>query len=138
MERLEATKDLCVDTDVLVDFLRGRGPGSVAYKRWKTKAQLLITSISVFELLMGAHLSPKREQRVVETESLIEQHPVLSFDEVAAAKASQIGSQLKDKGLAVEIRDLFNGSICLTRNVPILTNNRSHYDRLPGLAVITP
>lgn len=118
--------------------MRGRGPGSVAYKRWKAKAQLLATSISVFELLMGAHLSSRREQRIAETESLIEQHPVLSFDKVAAAKASQVGSQLKNKGLAVEIRDLFNGSICLTRNVPILTNNRSHYDRLPGLTVITP
>jgi tRNA(fMet)-specific endonuclease VapC len=122
----------------LVDFLRGRDPGSTAYKKWKSKANLLITSISAFELLMGAHLSSRKSQRIAEAESLIEQHIVLSLDKAAATIASQVGSELKTQGAGVEIRDLFNGAICLTRKIPILTGNRTHYERIRDLTVIHP
>ena len=138
LEKLEATQDLCVDTDILVDFLRGRDPGSAAYNKWKDKANLLITSISVFELLMGAHLSSRRAQRIAEAESLIEQHMVLSLDKAAATTASQVASGLKTRGLGVEIRDLFNCSVCLTNKIPILTSNKTHYERIPDLSVISP
>jgi len=122
----------------LVDFLRGRDPGSAAYNKWKDKANLLITSISVFELLMGAHLSSRRAQRITEAESLIEQHMVLSLDKAAATTASQVASGLKTRGLGVEIRDLFNCSVCLTNKIPILTSNKTHYKRIPDLSVISP
>jgi len=122
----------------LVDFLRGRDPGSTTYKKWKDKANLLITSISVFELLMGAQLSSRRVQRTAEAESLIEQHMVLSLDKAAATTASQVGSELKTRGVGVEIRDLFNGSICLTSKIPILTSNKRHYERIRDLSVICP
>ena len=131
-------KAVCVDTDVLVDYLRGREPGMSAYKKWRNKTKTVITSISAYELIFGSLLvSRSSEGRSAEARSLIEQHEVLPFDSVAAGFASSIGASLRKSGNEIEIRDLFIASICLAGGIPILTRNKSHYARITGLKVVT-
>lgn len=138
MENLEAVKAICVDTDVIVDYLRGREPGKSAFIDWRRRTETFITSITVFELLLGASLSSKSERRLLEAESLLDQHNILNFTRDNAEKAAEKGTELRKKGLAVEIRDLFNASICLSGKMPLLTRNKSHYERIEELTVITP
>jgi len=135
---MEALKALCVDTDVIVDYLRGREPGRSAFTKWRRKAEVYITSITAFELLLGASLSSKRERRIIEVESLLDQHSILNFTSESARKAAEKGAELRAEGIPVEIRDLFNASICLTRKIPILTKNKTHYERIKDLTVLTP
>ncbi len=137
MEKLEDAEQICVDTDILIDFLRNQEPGSRAYERWRTKASISITAITVFELLIGARRSHQKEKRYDEAKSLIEQQDaILSFDKSAADRASEIGAELKRTGKEIEIRDLFNASICINQNLPILTRNKNHYQRVRGLALV--
>lgn len=138
MENLETVKAICVDTDILIDYLRGREPGKSALASWRKKAEVLITTITVFELLLGANLSSKREERTIEAESLLDQHEILAFARDGAKKAAEKGADLRLKGALVEIRDLLNASICLTKKIPILTKNKAHYERIPELMVLTP
>ena len=135
---MEALKAVCVDTDVIVDYLRGREPGRSAFTKWRKKAEVYITSITAFELLLGASLSSKRERRIIEVESLLDQHSILNFTSESARKAAEKGAELRAEGIPVEIRDLFNASICLTRKIPILTKNKTHYERIKDLTVLTP
>jgi tRNA(fMet)-specific endonuclease VapC len=134
---VETVKRLCVDTDILVDYLRGRQPGKTLYSRWREMARILLTSVVSFELLVGAKISSNPGQRLVEVRSLIDQHEILPFDEAAAEIASDKGAELKEAGLTVEIRDLLNSSICLANGLPILTKNRSHYERVSGLQTLS-
>ena len=71
---------VCFDTDVIVDYLRGREPGKSAFARWRKKAEIFITSITAFELLLGANLSSKRARRRLEVESLLHQLKILDFN----------------------------------------------------------
>lgn len=135
MEKLEA-KGICVDTDVLIDFLKKKEPGSRAYGRWANRGNVAITSITAFELLFGARCSEKGQKRSEEARSLIEQQCILPFDKPAAVKASEIGAELRQHGKEIEIRDLFNASICLTQNFPLLTRNKTHYERVAGLELL--
>ena len=135
---MEALKAICVDTDVIVDYLRGREPGRSAFTKWRKKAEVYITSITAFELLLGASLSSKKERRIIEVESLLDQHSILSFTRESARKAAEKGAELRAQGIPVDIRDLFNASICLTRKIPILTKNKTHYERIKDLTVLTP
>nr|MDO8081339.1 type II toxin-antitoxin system VapC family toxin [Candidatus Freyarchaeota archaeon] len=59
---MEVVKAICVDTDVVVDYLRGREPGKSAFIEWTKKADISITSVTAFELLLGANLSLKRNE----------------------------------------------------------------------------
>jgi len=137
MEDMEAVRAICVDTDVIVDYLRGRDPGKSTFATWRKKTEVLITSVTAFELLLGANLSTKREQRIIEVESLINQHKILAFTHESAKEAAEKGAKLKLEGIPVELRDLFNASICLSRKIPILTMNKAHYERIKELMVLT-
>lgn len=44
---------------------------------------------------------------------------------------------LRKKGKLIDIRDMFVGCICKTNKMPLLTRNIKHYQRIPGLAIIT-
>lgn len=130
-----AEEDVCVDTDILVDYLRKREPGFSIFNKRRFNAA--ISTVTVFELLFGANLSSRKEERILELRSLFEQHPILPFDEASAEHASEVGAELRVKGESIEIRDLFNASICLRQNLAILTRNKNHYARVPGLKVIS-
>ena len=75
---------------------------------------------------------------MIEVESILNQHSILSFTRESARKAAEKGAELKDKGIQIEVRDLFNASICLVRKMPILTKNKTHYERIKDLTVLTP
>lgn len=77
-----------------------------------------------------------KEKRSDEALSLIEQHLLFAFDKSAAEKTSDIGTKLRQLGKQIEIRDLFNASICISRRIPILTRNTNHYQRVPELIMI--
>jgi len=137
LAQLETVSRIIVDTDVLVDYLRGRQPWESLYSKWRKKAKVLLTSIVAFELLLGAKLSSKREERLSEVQSLLDQHEISSFDADAAHVASDIGTELRKKGQTMEVRDLLNASICVAKHMPILTKNRSHYERVSALRIAT-
>ena len=50
--------------------------------------------------------------------------------------AAKILAYLERKGIALELRDVFIGSICLVNSVAIMTRNLRHFRRIPGLEVI--
>ncbi len=136
-EKLENHKKICIDTDVLIDFLKKKEPSSSTYEHWRNKAAVVVTSITAFELLFGSMLANLRERRRYdEALSLVEQHSVLPFDKFAAEKASEIGAELRRTGKVIEIRDLFNASICVSQGIPILTRNKGRYQRVAGLALL--
>jgi len=118
-----------------VDFLRRREPGISIYNKHKSKTS--ISSVSAFELLFGASISSKPAARLLEVRSLFEKHPILPFDLSSSERAATVAADLKSKGNQIEIRDLFNASICLSRGIPILTRNKSHYERIDGLEVVS-
>lgn len=62
----------------------------------------------------------------------------LEFDELSAERSGQVLAQLESKGLTADSRDLFTGCISLAHGYPLLTRNRRHLERIPGLFVITP
>jgi len=135
---MEAVKAICADTDILIDYFRGREPGKSALSKWREKTDIFITSITAFELLLGANLSSKREMRIIEVESLLDQHNILNFTRESAKRAAEKGAELREKGISIEIRDLFIASICLINKISILTMNKAHYEMIKDLTVLTP
>ena len=137
MEEMEDSKEICVDTDILIDFMKKRDPGSRAYERWRNKSAVGTSSITAFELLIGARQPNLSTRRYDEAKSLIErQQFILPFDLESAEMASEVGAELRQKGEGIEIRDLFIASICLAKKIPLLTRNRSHYERVSKLKLL--
>lgn len=58
MEKVE-TAGIVVDTDIIIDYLRKRQPGSELFKKAYLEHRIYVTSITVYELLYGVQKSRK-------------------------------------------------------------------------------
>ncbi len=122
----------CLDSDILIDFLRGK---TEALKKMKDleNESFSTTTINVFELLYGAKISQQAKKNVEEVKKLVKNFNIFPFDLVASEEASSILQQLKDKGESIEIRDVFIAGICKSKGIDLVTKNVRHFDKISGL-----
>jgi len=116
------------DTDVLIDFLRGGGEAGRIRIELKAGG-LFTTAVTAFELCAGAG-SPAQSATV---ETLLAALTILPLDLAAARRAAGIQRDLARKGEKIGMADSLIGGICLERDAILLTRNRRHYKRVPGL-----
>ena len=82
-----------------------------------------------FELLL-------RETNIHQIENFIKDLELLSFDSIAARKASGIQKELKAKGRIIDIRDLFIASASIANNCILATLNKKHFENIKGLKLL--
>jgi tRNA(fMet)-specific endonuclease VapC len=116
------------DTDVLIDYLAGKGEaGAVA--RLLNAGGLRTTVINRFELLSGAN-NQKQLARLLQ---LLGGIPSLDLDDAAADMASEIHQSLERSGNPIGMADSLIAGIVITSDGTLLTRNRRHFERVPGL-----
>jgi tRNA(fMet)-specific endonuclease VapC len=122
---------IVADTDVLIDFLRGKGAASRI--RLELQHGLSTTAVSAFELLAGAH--GNRQKNAVET--LLEAMEVLPLSRAEAQAAAEVRRSLEVDGEGIGMGDSLIAGIVLHRNRTLLTRNRKHFERVKGLRLDT-
>lgn len=122
---------IVADTDVLIDALRGRDPGASAVARELERARLATTAITVFELLSGARNSGERQK----VEALLRPLPRLPFDDRAGRLAAEVRRSLERQGNGIGMADYLIAATCLAHAATLLTRNREHFHRVPGLSL---
>jgi len=133
--------EVIIDTDVIIDHLKKKPDPTATQLFHRIKERRLTartTSISAFELYLGARLAPQPEKRRLEVKGILWIMNCLHFDEAAANTASEISVALEMKGELIEVRDLFIGAIARTSRLPLVTKNIEHFRRIPDLDVVTP
>jgi tRNA(fMet)-specific endonuclease VapC len=116
------------DTDVLVDFLRGVGEAERVRLELRT-GRLCTTTIAAFELWAGAG----SQQQMAAVEALLGALSILPLDLASARRAGEIQRDLARKGEVIGMADSLISGICLEHEAILLTRNRGHYERVPGL-----
>jgi len=124
---------IVADSDVLIDALRGREPAAGRIAEAIRSGSLATTSISVFELLSGA----KRPTERSKVERLLRPLVIFPFDERASLAAAQARRSLEATGTGIGMADYLIAGVCLTRSAPLLTRNREHFQRIPGLHLLS-
>ena len=129
----------CLDTDVLVDLLRGREPSVSAVRALEDSlAELATTAITAFELYYGALKSAKAQENLNAVRELLGRLEVIELDEGVAELAARHLKRLESRGQAIELADLFIGCAALSRGMILVTWNVEHFRRIEGLRVMTP
>jgi len=124
----------CLDTNVLIAYLKGREPGASAVERVVKNSVCYVTSITVYELMFGV----ARAQKRIGEDDLLGVMVVLPFDDAVARRSASLHAQLVMANRDIGVKDTFIAATCLENDIPILTINRRHFERVPGLTVITP
>lgn len=122
---------MVIDTSVFIEFLRAKDKTETILFRIPEKTELYISSVTLYELLMGAVTPEKNNDIKILTEDI----PVLSFNEEVAQKASEIYHHLRKANKIIEFRDLFIASTALVADLPVKTLNKKHFGRIPDLTI---
>ncbi len=122
--------EVCLDTDVLIDLLRGRR--EVAEKLRKLEFVPAVTAVTVAELYMG-------ERGEEKLDLVLRKLKFYPLDFVSSRLAGKIHKILRRRGELIEFRDILIGAICIRYGVPLVTRNVKHFKRLEefGLAIIS-
>lgn len=119
-----------VDTDLIIDFLRGREDGAklvvglIAERRFRT------TAITAYELRLGTDFLDRRDRimRLLRSRTL-------PLDTRAAIHAGAVYSALRADGQPIGYRDTLIAGTCLRFDVPLATRNDRHFGRVDDLAL---
>jgi predicted nucleic acid-binding protein len=122
---------VCIDTDIIIDHLRGRLPGAQLFADIVTRQIPYTTCISQFELFCGANTPTERE---IIMECLLG-FKVLPFDQSSSEEAARIYIELKRKGQLIGVRDILIAGIAKVNNLRIATRNRRDFGRIKGLSI---
>jgi predicted nucleic acid-binding protein len=123
---------IVADSDVLIDALRGRQPAIGRVTEGLQSGVLCTTTVTLFELLSGT----RTEAESAAVERLLAAFTILPFDEAASREAAALRRGLLTQGLPIGMADYMIAGICVARSAALLTRNRAHFERVPGLALV--
>jgi len=122
---------LVVDTSIFIDYLRTKDKKRTDLYKIPNSRRIYISSVTLYELLMGATNEEKRKDVQLLTEDTI----VLPFDDGVSIRASEIYHNLRKINKMIEFRDIFIAATCMIYNLPIKTTNKIHFQRIKGLKI---
>ena len=125
-----------LDTDILSNLAKRAPSTALVTKLASVPLEHQSTSsITLGELVYGAHRFNRRAllQRLDET--VLANVPVLSFDAPAARRYGEIRAELERRGTPIGDADLRIASIALSNDLTVVTGNVRHFARVPGLRV---
>ena len=124
-----------LDTNVLVDFLRGRMPHGYDLMRASDPRLFKIPSIVEAELLAGAEKSRDPEQARFAVESILLPFEVVPFCSKCARHYGRIRAHLEREGMAIGPNDLLIAATALAHGATLVTGNVREFKRVPGLSL---
>jgi tRNA(fMet)-specific endonuclease VapC len=134
---------IVLDTDVLSFLLRSsssarRSEAVRAAQEVATRGeQLATTRLNVAELYVGIFLSPDPAVQELRLATLLSGLVVLELDVSSARRFGQVESHLRAEGAVIGEFDTLVACIALSNDSAILTGNRKHFERVPGLQIVT-
>ena len=124
---------VCLDTDIVIDFLRNDREVIKKLGEYKDKEiELSTTSINTFELLKGA-LRSNQEDAMETLKGFLNNLKMLNFNFETSEKAAKIFEILRIKGELIDPLDLIIASIAIENREALWTRNIKHFKRISEL-----
>ena len=124
-----------LDTNVCIEFLRGRKPGIAARLTVLKRADVLLCAIVKAELYFGARRSAEPIQSLALVRQFAANFESLPFDDGAAEIYGRLRADLAREGNLIGPNDLLIASIALARRAVLVTHNTAEFSRVPDLSI---
>ncbi|MGE2690369.1 type II toxin-antitoxin system VapC family toxin [Mycolicibacterium pulveris] len=120
-----------VDTELVIDFLRGKGPGARVVRELLADRRLRLTAVTAFELRVGTDFLARRDDIL-----RLARSRTFPLDPEAALRAGEVAATLRAAGQEIGMADCLQAGICLRFDVPLATRNQRHFSRVADLGLI--
>jgi predicted nucleic acid-binding protein len=128
-----------VDTNFVVELLREqnaqrRGPARAKLESIRN-VKLQIPLFVLCELRAGALRSNKPKEETTKLNRLVEYMEPVYPTEGYASMYGEIAAELRTRGTPIPLMDLLTATLVRCHGSPILTRDREHFERVPGVVV---
>ncbi|MCA2979511.1 MAG: PIN domain-containing protein [Myxococcaceae bacterium] len=122
-----------LDSDTCIGILRGRT--EVLDRRAAEVDEIVTTWVTASELFYGAAKSSKPDANAAVVVRFLNTLAVLPPDLASARLFGEVKARLSNAGQVIADADLFIAALALSRGATLVTGNRKHYERIPGLVL---
>lgn len=130
---------VALDTDILIDLLRGQAETVKKLRALEDSNTLqTTTTVNAFELHYGAWKTDNPPRNLQAVETLLSRLTLLDFTPEAAATAGKILASLEMEGSTIGLRDAFIAATVLEHGATLYTRNTRHFSRVPNLRLLEP
>jgi tRNA(fMet)-specific endonuclease VapC len=127
-----------LDTDLLISFLRDNNEAvKMVSKLLERHMILYTTSINASELYFGAFLSSKIQENMEAVENLLNTIKIIPFELVHSKIYGEIRADLQKRGEIINEMDIFIATMAIEKDLPIITRNTKHFEKIMKLKVET-
>ena len=123
-----------VDTDWVIEYLRGN-PAMVTRLTELQPQGLALSIISLAELYEGVFYSRDPEGDGRDLVDFLRGVTVFGIDAEIAQRFGRERGRLRKAGMLIADFDLLIGVTAVHHTLTLLTNNRSHFERIDGLEI---
>lgn len=124
-----------VDTDVFSYIWQGRPEGARFVPHIEGRiAAICFTSVA--EAYFGAYKRRWGSRKVQELEAGMARYLVLPYDRQIAQRWAELKVALESEGKVLGVNDLWIAATALRHRIPLATNNRQHFERVPDLHLV--
>ncbi len=125
-------RDILIDTSIIIDFLRKRDKNrSYLWRIKEADFNCIISTITVFELYAGA-ITLRHKNDLKKLLKWLDVQPLTI--EIAKLSA-KIYKDLKSKNQLIEFRDIFIAATAIIINIPLLSLNEKHFERIERVRI---
>ena len=121
-----------LDTDICIYVLRGHPVVRVHFEE-QTRNGIAVSVITLAELRYGAACSAKVEENQQVINNWLESVAVFDVTPAVAQVYAESKAALRRQGNLIEDFDLLIGATAITHALTLITNNVSHFERIPGI-----
>ena len=127
-----ARRDAILDSSILIQHARTRDKGRSHFARSLSTFNSCLSVITVYELELGAY----RAGRSSDLDTLRIAFSILPVTEEIAKRTAALDAALIRPNIQIGIKDTFIAATCLVQNLPLITINMKHFNRIEGLDLI--
>jgi tRNA(fMet)-specific endonuclease VapC len=107
------------------------------YRRRVQKKNLCVCFVTVGELLFGAYKGNWSETKIDKMKARLRSVVIVPYDYLVCQTYANLKVDLRQQSLSVADNDLWIAACAVRHSIPLVTNNRKHFDKIPGLIVIS-
>jgi tRNA(fMet)-specific endonuclease VapC len=121
-----------IDTDIIIYSLKNVQTVIDNFKKYSNLPKA-ISVVTYGELIFGARKSAYPEKNMAIAHRTSELFQVIDCTKSVMETFGELKAMLQKKGTLLDDMDLLIGSTALVTNYTLVTNNTSHFKRIPGI-----
>jgi tRNA(fMet)-specific endonuclease VapC len=124
-----------IDTDILSYYFRGDKVVVSNFEKYLKQIDLIEISIITFYEIVGGLLAKNALKQLSIFENFVSENMVIPMTENSAKISAELYSSLTQDGKIIDDIDLLIAGIAIENDMVLITNNESHFNRIPGLKI---